>query len=59
MVFPLGMYGVATYRMRLAIDLDALAWLPRIQLGIAFVAWAATFAGLAHQLVGGVVRRRP
>ena len=24
MVFPLGMYGVATYRMRVAIDLDAL-----------------------------------
>ncbi len=34
MVFPLGMYGAATYRMRAAIDLDALAWLPQVELAV-------------------------
>jgi tellurite resistance protein TehA-like permease len=52
MVFPLGMYGVATYRMRAAIDLDALGFLPPLTLGIALVAWAATAAGM----VAGWVR---
>ena len=50
MVFPLGMYGAATYRMRAAIDLDALAWLPKIELVVAFIAWAVTFVGLIHHL---------
>lgn len=50
MVFPLGMYGVATSRMRQAIDLDALAWLPEVQLAIALTAWTVTFAGLLLHL---------
>ena len=29
LVFPLGMYGAATFRMRAAIELDALEWLPQ------------------------------
>ena len=32
LVFPLGMYSAATFRMRAAIDLDALAWLPKTRL---------------------------
>jgi tellurite resistance protein TehA-like permease len=52
MVFPLGMYGAATYRMRAAIDLDALAWLPQVELAVAFTAWAVTFVGLAWTLAG-------
>ena len=50
MVFPLGMYGAATYRMRAAIDLDALAWLPKVELVVALTAWAVTFVGLIHHL---------
>lgn len=57
MVFPLGMYGAATYRMLDAIDLDGLDWLPVFVLVVALVAWAATFAGLVLQLAGPVVRR--
>lgn len=51
MVFPLGMYGAATYRMRGAIDLDALAWLPKAELAVSLVAWTITFGGLLRSLV--------
>jgi len=50
MVFPLGMYGAATYRMNAAIDFDALAWLPKIELVVALCAWTVTFVGLAWHL---------
>jgi tellurite resistance protein TehA-like permease len=46
LVFPLGMYGVATSRMAEATDLAALDWLPPVVLGIALTAWALAFAGL-------------
>jgi tellurite resistance protein TehA-like permease len=50
LVFPLGMYGAATYRMRAATHLDGLGWLPPLTLGIALVAWTVTFFGLVHHL---------
>jgi len=59
MVFPLGMYGVATYRMRVAIDLAALAWLPKLELAVAFTAWAITFVGLLHHLAATLRTRQP
>jgi tellurite resistance protein TehA-like permease len=49
LVFPLGMYGVATFRMRAAIELDALDWLPKATLAVATLAWTATFVGLLDQ----------
>ena len=49
LVFPLGMYGAATFRMRGALDLDALGWLPQVTLAVALTAWTAAFAGLAAQ----------
>lgn len=58
MVFPLGMYGAATFRMRAAIDLEALSWLPGLVLAIALAAWAITFSGLVHHLVSARRRRR-
>jgi tellurite resistance protein TehA-like permease len=58
LVFPLGMYGVATYRMRIAIDLDALAWLPKVTLVVALVAWLAAAWGLLHEGLVAVGRRR-
>jgi tellurite resistance protein TehA-like permease len=48
LVFPLGMYGAATYRMRSAVRLDTIGWVPQMTLVIALVAWTATAAGLAH-----------
>ncbi|MEJ7723690.1 MAG: tellurite resistance/C4-dicarboxylate transporter family protein [Ilumatobacteraceae bacterium] len=49
LVFPLGMYGAATYRMRIAIELDSLAWLPQLALAAALVAWSTTLVGLIRQ----------
>ena len=46
LIFPLGMYGVATSRMNEATDLAGLDWLPPVVLGISLAAWALTFAGL-------------
>lgn len=58
LVFPLGMYGAATFKMLAAIQLDGLSWLPKAALAIALVAWTAAFAGLCLQAVGAVRRRR-
>jgi tellurite resistance protein TehA-like permease len=56
LVFPLGMYGAATFRMRAAINLSALGWVPKVVLGIALIAWTATAWGLAHR---GLTSFRP
>jgi len=57
LVFPLGMYGAATFKMRTVIELDELEWAPKITLGVALAAWAATFTGLAVQGVRATTRR--
>jgi tellurite resistance protein TehA-like permease len=54
MVFPLGMYGAATFRMLAVIELDELDWLPPLVLAIAATAWVATFAGMVHHIVAGI-----
>jgi tellurite resistance protein TehA-like permease len=46
LIFPLGMYGVATSRMTDATDLTVLGWLPPVVLAISLAAWALAFAGL-------------
>jgi tellurite resistance protein TehA-like permease len=46
LVFPLGMYGASTFRMRAAVQLDALEWLPQVTLAVALAAWTAAFVGL-------------
>ena len=48
LVFPIGMYSAATFRMRAAIDLTILERLPDLALVGALVAWSATFLGFAH-----------
>ena len=55
LVFPLGMYGVASFKMRSVVSLDELGWLPKITLVIAFIAWALTFVGM----IGQAAKRRP
>lgn len=59
MVFPLGMYGAATYRMRAAIELDVLAWLPKVELAVALGAWAVTFVGLLGHLGASLIAKPP
>ncbi len=49
LVFPLGMYGAATFKMRTVIQLEQLAWVPKVALAVALTAWAAAFAGLVEQ----------
>jgi len=56
LVFPLGMYGAATFRMVSVTGPEALDWLPKVALTVALLAWSATAAGLVHQIVSS--RRR-
>lgn len=49
LVFPLGMYGAATFRMRTVIALHELAWLPKLTLAVALFAWTAAFVGMLAQ----------
>lgn len=51
LVFPLGMYGVASYKMRSVVSLSELGWLPKVTLAVALIAWATTFVGLISQAV--------
>jgi tellurite resistance protein TehA-like permease len=62
LVFPLGMYAVATFRMRLAIDLGPLGAVPAIALVLALSAWTVTFVGLVRhclRLLRRTGRRTP
>lgn len=56
LVFPIGMYSASTFRMRQALDLEILGWLPKLALAGAFVAWSATAFGLVH--LGASTARR-
>lgn len=58
LVFPLGMYSAATFRMRVATDLDALGWLPQAALAVALTAWTAAMVGLVAQGSAGVAHLR-
>jgi tellurite resistance protein TehA-like permease len=58
LIFPLGMYGAATFRMRAATGLDALAWLPKVVLAIAVLTWSVAMFGLALEGVRASRRRR-
>jgi tellurite resistance protein TehA-like permease len=56
LVFPLGMYGAATFRMRASVGLEALEWLPRVMLAVALAAWTAAFAGMLAQGASAISR---
>jgi tellurite resistance protein TehA-like permease len=49
LVFPLGMYGAATFRMESVTGLDQLDVLPQFTLAVALAAWTTTMLGLMWQ----------
>jgi tellurite resistance protein TehA-like permease len=48
MVFPLGMYSAATWRLSEALPMAPLAMLARVALPFALAAWVAVLVGMAH-----------
>jgi tellurite resistance protein TehA-like permease len=50
-VFPLGMYSVATYRLSLASDAEFLRAISRVMIWVAMGAWSLTMLGLVRSLV--------
>jgi tellurite resistance protein TehA-like permease len=50
LVFPLGMYTLATFHLALAADFSPLEDAPRISIWIAFAAWLLTTSGLLRSL---------
>ena len=55
-VFPLGMYTVATFRLAHAVDQLYLLAIPRVFIYFALTAWCAVFAGL---ISSSLSRTRP
>jgi tellurite resistance protein TehA-like permease len=51
LVFPLGMYGAATFRMAKGLGLGFLDWVPKGFLAIALLAWALTLVGMGRFLL--------
>lgn len=56
LVFPLGMYAVASARLGLAAEFPPLQWIAHAMIWIALGAWALVFTGLLRRLAG---RLRP
>jgi len=51
LVFPMGMYTVATFQLAKAMNLDFLFLIPEFFIYIALIAWLTTAVGLVYQLV--------
>ncbi|MDH5205897.1 MAG: tellurite resistance/C4-dicarboxylate transporter family protein [Hylemonella sp.] len=50
LVFPLGMYTVASARLGLAADFPPLQWISQLMIWVAFGAWLLAIGGLARKL---------
>jgi tellurite resistance protein TehA-like permease len=59
LVFPLGMYAVATYRLSLASDFEPIEIFSQVMVWVALGAWIATMAGLLRSLRTRVRAVRP
>lgn len=51
MVFPLGMYAVASFKLGLTADFPPLQWISRIMVWVAFVTWCLVLLGMLYQLI--------
>ncbi|MBN8654252.1 MAG: tellurite resistance/C4-dicarboxylate transporter family protein [Anaerolineae bacterium] len=51
LVFPMGMYTVATFRLAQALKLDFLMLIPRYFIYLALIAWALTAYGMFSRLI--------
>ena len=49
LVFPLGMYGVATYKMISVLDFESLSVVTQAALIVSLVAWVVVFTGMLRQ----------
>jgi len=58
MVFPLGMYTVATFVLIKATGLTLLSFIPQIFIFVALLAWLLTFLGLVRQVLASFARSR-
>ncbi len=50
LVFPLGMYAVASVRLGLAVDFQPLEWISRVMIWVALAAWLVVMTGLARRV---------
>ena len=50
LVFPMGMYTVATFRLAQVLNMDFLLLIPQYFIYLALIAWAVTFYGLVARL---------
>ena len=50
LVFPMGMYTVATFRLAQVLNMDFLLLIPQYFIYLALVAWVVTFYGLVSRL---------
>lgn len=58
LVFPLGMYAAATFKMSSVLQLGLGDWIPEVTLGVALTAWVATSAGFVHVASTSVLTHR-
>ncbi|HZO91081.1 MAG TPA: tellurite resistance/C4-dicarboxylate transporter family protein [Chthonomonadaceae bacterium] len=54
LVFPLGMYTVATYRLAAVLHLPALKSIPAVMVWVALLAWGLTALGLIRSFARGL-----
>ncbi len=59
MVFPLGMYAVASFRLGLAADFPPLQWISQFMLWVAFATWCVVMVGLLQRLLPRPVHQAP
>lgn len=50
LVFPLGMFSAATFRMASAVHVRFLDWVPKVMVGVALTTWTLAFLGLLRAL---------
>ena len=51
LVFPLGMYTVASLRLGQVADFEPLVWIGQLMIWVALLAWCCSFIGLLRRLL--------